>query len=123
MYSSSQSHFLVALIVVPEIKAGSGEGGVHDDEVGEGVGRVLHHAETREAAPVLADQRDLLQVQVIQEFPQDEAVELVCVVLRAGVLVRLTKPCNQSVSFILSLEPDTYQLRVTYTGCPKKNRD
>ena len=92
MYSSSQSLFLVALIVVPEIQAGSGEGGVHDHKVGEGVGRVLHHAETSETAPVLADQSDLLQSEMIQQLPEDEAVKLVGVVLRAGVLVRLSKP-------------------------------
>ena len=87
MYPSGQSLLLVALVVVPEVQAGSGQGGVHDDEVGEGVGRVLHHAEASEAAPVLADQSDLLQSQMIQQLPEHEAVELVGVVLGARVLV------------------------------------
>ena len=45
---------MVALVVVPEVQAGSGQGGVHDDEVGEGVGRVLHHAEACEQSGALS---------------------------------------------------------------------
>ena len=46
---------------------------------------MLHSA--CEAAPVLADQSDLLQSKMIQQLPEDEAVELVGVVLGARVLV------------------------------------
>ena len=104
LYPSCQSLLLVPLIVVAEVQPGSGEGGVHDDEVGEGVRRVLHHAETRKAAPVLADQSELLQSEMIQQLPEDEAVELVSVVIRAGVLVRLAKPYNDKVNILLSVQ-------------------
>ena len=103
LYPASQGALLVSLIVVREVQARSGEGGVHDDEVGEGVRRVLHNAETREAAPVLADQSELLQSEMIQQLPEDEAVELVSVVIRAGVLVRLAKPYNDKVNILLSV--------------------
>ena len=50
---------LRAVVVVGEVEDGGGEAGVHDDEAGEPLGRVLHHAEASEAAPVLAHQRDV----------------------------------------------------------------
>ena len=60
-----------------------------------------------EAAPVLADQSDLLQSKMIQQLPEDEAMELVGVVISARVLVRLAKPYNAfsfSVNFFPSLQ-------------------
>ena len=103
LYPASQGALLVSLIVVREVQTRSGEEGVHDDEVGEGVRRVLHNAETRKAAPVLADQSELLQSEMIQQLPEDEAVQLVSVVIRAGVLVRLAKPYNDKVNILLSV--------------------
>ena len=40
---------------------------------------------------------------MIQQLPEDEAVELVSVVIRAGVLVRLAKPYNDKVNILLSV--------------------
>ena len=71
MDPGSQTALLVPLIVVPEVQPRSGEAGVHDDQAGEGLRRVLHYAEAGEAAPVLTDQTDLLQSKMIQQLPQD----------------------------------------------------
>ena len=81
-------------MIVTEVQDPHGKARVHDDEVGEEARCVLDHGETGEAAPVLTDQTDLLQSKMIQQLPQDEAVQLVGVIVRAGVLVRLAKPYN-----------------------------
>ena len=60
LYLGPELHPLVPLVVVTEVQHGGGEAGVHDHEVGEDLRAVLHHAQTRQTSPVLADQGDVL---------------------------------------------------------------
>lgn len=52
------------LRIVPPVISG-GEEGVHDDQVGEAVGDVLDDGEAGHAAPVLAHERHVGQVEVL----------------------------------------------------------
>ena len=57
--------FSLELVLIPEVKYGRREAGVHDDQAGESLRGVLDHAQTSEAAPILAHQGQVLQLQDI----------------------------------------------------------
>ena len=102
---------LSSIFLQPEVEYRWGDAGVHDDQVGESVRGVLDHAETSEAAPVLAHQGQILyltetyriyviifcpivsksHIQMIEELPESETMELMRVIVRICVFVRFPK--------------------------------